>query len=167
VHDAIRHHTWATLRLIDACSSLSDTQLTEPVPAIYGSVIDTLRHLVDSDGWYVFRLMGGQHGHEGLDADADLDAIRTAAMANGLVWEQLLAADPDPEREIVSLNTDGETVHTYVGIRLAQAVHHGTDHRSQICTGLTTLGVEPPDLDVWAYGGSVGRLTVEPPSPDA
>ena len=38
-----------------------------------------------------------------------------------------------------------------MGIRLAQALHHGTDHRSQICTALTTLGVEPPEIDVWAF----------------
>ena len=44
------------------------------------------------------------------------------------------------------------------GIRLAQAVHHGTDHRSQICTGLTTLGIEPPEIDVWAFAWSQGRL---------
>ena len=38
-----------------------------------------------------------------------------------------------------------------MGIRLAQAIHHGTDHRSQVCTALTTLGIEPPAIDVWDY----------------
>jgi uncharacterized damage-inducible protein DinB len=52
-------------------------------------------------------------------------------------------------------------------------VHHGTDHRSQICTALTTLGIEPPLIDVWDYGEAVGRtnevptarLTPTPPPP--
>jgi len=38
-------------------------------------------------------------------------------------------------------------------------IHHGTDHRSQICTALTQLGVEPPEIDVWAYGVASGRIT--------
>jgi uncharacterized damage-inducible protein DinB len=38
------------------------------------------------------------------------------------------------------------------GDRLAHALHHGTDHRSQICTALTSLGVKPPGIDVWESG---------------
>jgi uncharacterized damage-inducible protein DinB len=37
-------------------------------------------------------------------------------------------------------------------------LHHGTDHRSQICTALTALGVEPPGIDAWAYGLQAGRV---------
>ena len=51
-----------------------------------------------------------------------------------------------------------------MGIRLAQARHHGTDHRSQICTALTTLGVEPPSIDVWDFGAQDGRVVEIPPS---
>lgn len=43
------------------------------------------------------------------------------------------------------------------------ALHHGTDHRSQICTVLTTLGVEPPEIDVWDYGMEKGRGFETPP----
>jgi uncharacterized damage-inducible protein DinB len=50
-----------------------------------------------------------------------------------------------------------------VGIRLAQALHHGSDHRSQICTILTSIGIEPPDIDVWAFAWSDGRLVEVPP----
>jgi len=51
-----------------------------------------------------------------------------------------------------------------MGNRLAQALHHGTDHRSQICTALTTLVVEPPLIDVWDFGGEDGRVVeIEPP----
>ena len=47
----------------------------------------------------------------------------------------------------------------------SQALHHGTDHRSQICTALTTLGMEPPLIDVWDFGAEVGRVTEIPPTP--
>jgi uncharacterized damage-inducible protein DinB len=58
----------------------------------------------------------------------------------------------------------GSETHAATGIRLAQVLHHGTDHRSQICTALTTLGMKPPDIDVWAYGEQNGRLVEVPPT---
>ncbi len=52
-HDAMAHHIWATERLIDACEVLTPEQLQTPAPGTYGSVLDTLRHLVSTDGWYL------------------------------------------------------------------------------------------------------------------
>ena len=34
----------------------------------------------------------------------------------------------------------------------AGVLDHGTDHRSQVCTALTALGVEPPKIDVFDFG---------------
>jgi hypothetical protein len=34
---------------------------------------------------------------------------------------------------------------------LLQAIHHGNDHRTHICTVLSVLGLEPPDIDGWSY----------------
>jgi hypothetical protein len=54
---------------------------------------------------------------------------------------------------------DGPKTHAPMGIRLAQALHHGTDHWSQICT-LTTLGVVPPVIEGWDFGKQDGRVEV-------
>jgi len=43
-------------------------------------------------------------------------------------------------------------------------LHHGTDHRSQICTALTTLGLEPPEIDVWDFAWEQGRVQEVPPA---
>ncbi|HEX9124342.1 MAG TPA: hypothetical protein VF984_13465, partial [Actinomycetota bacterium] len=59
---------------------------------------------------------------------------------------------------------DGSETHAPVSIRLAQVLHHGTDHRSQICTVLTTLGIEPPAIDVWDFGLQDGRVVEVPPT---
>ncbi len=46
--------------------------------------------------------------------------------------------------------------------RAVRSAHDdGTDHRSQVCTALTSLGVEPPDIDVWAYARESGRERLE------
>ena len=68
----------------------------------------------------------------------------------------MLAAGPDSEEDIVE-HGDGWDFHSPLGFRLAQVVQHGTDHRSQICTALTSLGVEPPAIDLWAYGDATKR----------
>jgi uncharacterized damage-inducible protein DinB len=39
---------------------------------------------------------------------------------------------------------------------LTQFVHHGNDHRAQICTTLSAHGIEPPDLQVWPYAMDLG-----------
>jgi uncharacterized damage-inducible protein DinB len=67
-----------------------------------------------------------------------------------------LAGAVDGDADTVE-HGDGWEFHAPVGLRLAQVVHHGTDHRSQVCTGLATLGVEPPEIDLWAYGEATGR----------
>ena len=94
----------------------------------------------------------------------DLPELRTVMVGNGAAWSSLLAQDLDADVVVVRHRDDGSESHAPVGIRLAQALHHGTDHRSQICTALTTLGVEPPPIDVWDFAEQDGRLVVVPPA---
>jgi hypothetical protein len=34
---------------------------------------------------------------------------------------------------------------------LIQALHHGNDHRTQICSTLGALDLEVPEIDAWEY----------------
>jgi uncharacterized damage-inducible protein DinB len=79
-------------------------------------------------------------------------------------WSDLLATKPDPDAVLTVTHDDGSKTQATMGIRLAQAVHHGTDHRSHICTVLTTLGVEPPAIDVWDFGAQNGRVVEMSPA---
>lgn len=45
-----------------------------------------------------------------------------------------------------------------VGLILVQAINHGTEHRSQIATILTQLGVEPPNMDGWTFFDASGHM---------
>ena len=161
--DAYRHHAWATLRLLDACSGLTDAQLATTVPGTYGSILDTLRHLVDSDAGYLFVISGGEVPDVIAEA-MDLAGLRGLMERNSAAWERVLASDPDPDRVMVRKRDDGSETHAPLGIRLAQAIHHGTDHRSQVCTALTSLGMEPPFIDVWDFGEDTGRTREIPPT---
>ena len=159
--DAFAHYLWATLRLIDACLTLSPEQLRTAVPGTYSSILDTMRHLVDSDSSYL-RPMTDEPTAV-MDAERlDLPHLRAVMEGHGAAWSRLLAQDLDPDADFVE-HDDGFVRHAPAGIRLAQALHHGTDHRSQICTALTVLGVDPPAIDVWDYGLHSGRSVESAP----
>jgi uncharacterized damage-inducible protein DinB len=160
--DAFGHHVWATLRLIDACLELPPEQLETAVPGTYGSIIDTMRHTVGADASYLFVTTGGRTPQ--IDEDQlDLAELRTVMERHGPAWSELVAEGPDPDAVLVRHRDDGSETSAPIGIRLAQVLHHGTDHRSQICTALTSLGVEPPFIDVWDFGLEDGRVTEVPP----
>ena len=164
LEDAFGHHVWATLRLIDACAGLRPEQLAMPVPGTYGSIIDTMRHTVGADASYLFVTTGGRTST--IDEDhMDLAELRAVMERHGAGWTELLAGDLDPDTVLVRHRDDGSETSAPLGIRLAQALHHGTDHRSQICTALTTIDIEPPGIDVWDYAEATGR-TVDIPAPD-
>ena len=160
--DGFGHHVWATLRLIDSCIALDPEQLGTTVPGTYGSILETLRHLVGADSWYLF-VMTGERTPQIDEDHMDIAELRAAMEADGAAWSSLLAENPDPDHVIVGRHKDGSETHAPMGIRLAQALHHGTDHRSQICTALTSLGVEPPFIDVWDFGAQDGQVVeIEP-----
>ena len=155
--DAFGHHVWATQRLIETCEPLSAEQLATPIAGTYGSIIDTLRHLVAADRSYLTLLSDELADVD--EASLNLPAMRDVMAENDPVW-QAVVAEPDVEDDVVRHRDDGSESHAPLGIRLAQVIHHGTDHRSQVCTGLTGLGITPPDIDVWDYGRTDGRVFV-------
>jgi uncharacterized damage-inducible protein DinB len=161
--DAFAHHVWASLRLLDACLALTPEQLQTNVPGTYGSILDTQRHLVGADASYLAVLSGGRVAQIEED-EMDLAALRAQMAGHGDAWAAVLAGDPDPDAMLTRERDDGSASHAPVGIRLAQVLNHGTDHRSQVCTALTTLGIAPPEIDAWDYAWQRGTLT-ETPAP--
>jgi uncharacterized damage-inducible protein DinB len=163
LQDAFAHHVWATLRVIDACLPLSMEQLGASAEGTYGSILDTVRHTVGADASYLNVTTGGRVPR--IDEDRmDLKELRAVMERHGTAWSELLATNPDPDAVLVRHRDDGSSTGAPMSIRLAQALHHGTDHRSQICTVLTTLGIEPPAIDVWDYGDEDGRVIDVPPT---
>jgi uncharacterized damage-inducible protein DinB len=161
--DAFAHHVWATLRVFDACAGLTAEQIETAVPGTYGSILDTMRHIVGADRSYLFVTTRGRVSI--VDEDRmDLDELRAVMKRNGEAWSELLAEGLDSTEVLVRRWDDGSQTQAPIGIRLAQALHHGTDHRSQICTALTTLGFEPPLIDVWDYGEQAGSVREISPS---
>ena len=160
--DAFAHHVWATLRLIDACLALSPAQLDATVPATDRSILMTMRHLVGNESFELFVATGERGSFIRADG-MGLAELRAAMKDIGTGWSRLLDEGVDPDAVLREVDPDdGYQKHAPMGIRLAQTLHHGTDHRSQICTALTTLGVAPPALDVFSFGLQDGRVVEVP-----
>ena len=152
--DFFQYNLWANLRLLDACSQLSDAQLDFTSKGAYGSVRETLMHLFTAEEGYA------RHFHfTGADPTPALkefttfpgfDELRRRAERSG---KELTAI---AERANLSeiLHLDGGTYDAPLIIILIQAVNHGVDHRSQIATLLSLQDVALPDLDGWAYNDS-------------
>ncbi len=151
---AMAHHIWATRRLLDACDELSREQLVAITPGTYGPIIATLGHLVGADGWYL-SFFDDRAARLEEDESLTIDDFRSVITTNGALWMELLQGDLDPDKDVVE-HGEGWDFHAPVGLRMAQVFHHGTDHRSQVCTALTSLGVTPPLIDLWDYGEATG-----------
>jgi uncharacterized damage-inducible protein DinB len=163
LRDAFDHHAWAQERLLDAVLALTPEQLETTVPGTYGSILDTVRHLVGSDNWYLFVIT--RETFPRIDEDSmSVAELRGTLARSAAEWRRLLDLGLDPDTWLERVHEDGSKTRAPLGLRFAQVLHHGTDHRSQICTALTTLGIEPPPIDLWDYGEATGR-TVEVPPP--
>ncbi|MGZ4147376.1 MAG: hypothetical protein ACXVPL_06690 [Actinomycetota bacterium] len=96
---------------------------------------------------------------EAEEAGLDLAALRGATERNATRWSSFVSRSPDPDAMVTEVDpADGFRRVAPVGMRLAAALQHGSDHRSQICTALTTLDVPPPAIDVWTFGVELGRI---------
>jgi uncharacterized damage-inducible protein DinB len=155
--EAFAHHIWATLRLIDACLPLSPEQLEAGAAGTYGSVLSTLRHIVESDS-FDLSVVSDEKIAEVDEDSIGLAELRTVTVDAGAAWSRLLATDPDPGAVLLEKDDDFERLAS-IGIRLAQALDHGSEHRSQVCTILTSMGVQPPKIDVFDFGLENGTVT--------
>lgn len=155
---AVRHNVWANLELLAFCGTLTDEQRAWKVPGTYGTVHETLQHIVGAENFYLFALTGELPSGGRLAPELrPIEELIERERVNGERIERVLVGDFDPDRVVTRRDRGTATARVIV----AQFVHHGSDHRAHVGTILGAYGVEPPDIDVWAYGTSLGE--VRPP----
>ena len=143
------HNRWANLRAAEVCAGLTDAQLDATVPGTAGSVRETLMHIARAEQSYVRRLSGRQPTYGERDGWPGAEQLRRALDESGRALIDLAeCADPD---EILTGERQGRRSPLPAATVYVQAINHATEHRSQIATILTQLGVEPPDFSGWAW----------------
>jgi uncharacterized damage-inducible protein DinB len=142
------HNNWANHQIIQACTALGDEQLdAEPQSATMGSIRQTLLHLVASQRVYLSLLTLPLA--ERPTVPLTFGELEESARTSG---EGLLALARGEQKPLnAQLQTrDGYVVQPWVV--LVQVINHATEHREQIKSMLSALGVTPPDIDGWDYG---------------
>lgn len=164
LHDLAQHNAWATAQILAFCRELDEPMLNRTVPGTFGTVIETLRHMIDSEASYLFRLTGAWSAYPWrMDEAVGLDALAERAAALATTLERFLAADWDSERLGEARGDEGEVFAVRAGVFLTQALHHANEHRAHVCTILGALGHEPPDVSAWGYALAAGRMTLKTP----
>jgi len=149
-----KHNNWANHQIIRACLALTDEQLDAvPVSATMGTIRETLTHLVRSQHGYLSMLT--LPVEERVRIEPAFDELEAAAATSGAGLLALVRGEtegmPAPLR-----TRDGYLVEPWVV--LAQVINHATEHREQIKSMLTALGVTPPEIDGWDFGLAAGGL---------
>jgi uncharacterized damage-inducible protein DinB len=157
LRELFEHHFWATETLIGHLEGLPAERLDASVPGTYGSMIDTLTHMVDADSRYLLRLRDPSPSPHEDRVGVTLGQLRAEMPEHRARWA---AALDELERgelstQVIDHASDYPDTPDAEGLLLLQAIHHGNDHRTQICSTLGALGEEVPELDgwnFWAYG---------------
>jgi uncharacterized damage-inducible protein DinB len=149
------HNNWANQKIIQSCYALSEEQLdAEPHSVTKGTIRRTLVHLVSSQYSYLRTLT--------LPLEKRLDSptvafteLEESAKMSG---EDLLALARGERKPLKSQfqTRDGYNVEPWV--LMVQIINHATEHREQIKSMLSVLGVTPPDIDGWDYGEATNTL---------
>ena len=153
--DFFQYNLWANLRVLDACTHLSDAQLDATTKGTFGSVRETLMHLFTAEEGYArhFNFTGTAPTPRLADLTTfpGFDELRRRVQRSG---KELIAMAEQTDLNQV-LHLDGETYDAEVIIVLIQAINHGVDHRSQIATLLSQQDIELPCLDAWCYNDAI------------
>ena len=155
LREAFRHNAWATKVLIAHCRDLTPDQLASTAQGTFGTVVDTLNHVVLSDAGYLPRSKVNRPAWSDEDREtADLAELDARVDETAGLWDAYLA-DPLPATDLLLL--DQGAYETQASIPVVQALHHANVHREQVCAIITSCGLEPPDLQAWAYAEATGR----------
>ena len=144
------HNRWANLALVDACLALGDEVLGASSVGGYGPVLATLAHVAGAEERYLLALEGKPRDAPSLEAtDPSLPEVRIHLERSGArLIEVARGLDGDPWLTGVHR---GAAYELPASLFLVQAINHATEHRAQIATTLTQLGVAPPVLDGWTF----------------
>jgi len=148
------HNNWANQKIIEACYALSSEQLdAEPHSVTKGTIRRTLLHLVHSQLGYLSLLT--MLVDERPDVAPTFAELQESAHISG---EGLLALARGDKKPFNPRLQTKDGFYTEPWVVMLQVINHATEHREQIKSMLSALGVNPSDIDGWDYGEATNGL---------
>lgn len=145
-----RYNNWANAQIIAACQKLTAEQLATTAPGTYGTIRDTLAHIIRAEASYVGRMTGDrpQPPFKWEDQPALADISIYAGQVAGALLD---AVQRIPSTSIVHEEANGLFIDYQARLLFLQVVNHGIEHRTNITTILSGLGLQAPTVDGWGY----------------
>jgi len=145
---------WANQRILETAAKATAEQFLEEVGVSYGSLRDTLVHIMSSQWMWLMRWTGTSPRSR-LEADEypDLASIR-ARWGEIEADSQQFLSELTPARlggVVNYLTIEGEPRSYPLWQLMLQQVNHATQHRSEAAVMLTQFGHSPGDLDFVVY----------------
>ena len=154
LEEAYDYACWANRKLFDVISGLTVGDFTRPVAGSYGSVRNTIVHVLSAEAGWLERCGGPKRGPRLNAADFPAaDSVVQKWKTVEVQWREFLAGlhDEDLER-VMDFAIDPAMKHS---MRLAEMVQHtivhGVHHRGQVALLLRLLGRTPGNFDVLFY----------------
>lgn len=148
--ELIRYNNWANAQVIAACQALGPGQLAAAMPGAFGDIRATLEHLIHAEASYIGRITGNRPQppfHWGEQAPLEAVAAFAARVAEAL----LDTVRRTPPTYLVHEEEDGNTIDYHARLLFIQVINHGVEHRTNITTILSSLGLAAPEVDGWGY----------------
>jgi uncharacterized damage-inducible protein DinB len=157
LEQAFRYHRWANLHLLDVCAEPSPEQLELTSPGTYGTIAATWQHLLAAEQRYLARLRGEEPGLSERTPFPGIAELRS--LAERSADELMTAAERIERGERRDFTFRDDRLRLSLWVLALQALHHGNDHRTHICTILGAHDIGYGDMDVWAFSRATGHET--------
>lgn len=147
---------WANKQLIGVVSQLTPEQFTQSVAGSYGSVRNTLVHVLSAEWGWLDRCGGPERGERLNPQDYPTveSLVRVWTQVEGHVRSFLSGLkDEDLTRDIEFAIGGGPKHSVPLGDLMQHAAVHAVHHRGQVALLLRALGYVPGNFDLLLYIG--------------
>jgi len=145
---------WANRRLLDAMAQLAPEQFTQPVAGSYGSIRNTMVHVLSAEAGWLERCGGPRRGPRLNPSDfPTIDSVTQAWSRVEAHVRAFLAtlSDDDLVRNAEYATDRSASVSMPLGELMQHAATHGVHHRGQVALLLRELGFTPGNFDILFY----------------
>jgi len=148
------YNRWANRRTREAVARVSPEQFTRGIGGSYGSLRNTVAHLISSE-WVWLRRWKGTSPTAPPFRDDELTVDNLDSRWQPIELEMQVFVDsltPESVERIISYSTTrGQPFSEPLWQQLQHVVNHSSYHRGQIVTLLRQLGAEPAGTDLIAF----------------
>ena len=137
--------------LLDAIGELSYEEFTSDQGVSRGSIQELLLHLIETEIYWMYTIVGGNPEQEKLDRSkfADINSIRTKWKEVEKITRKMFKDQNEETLQYVkSVRWGDRTVSFTIGKVFIHMATHEVHHRGLIIGLLRKLGYEPPDVNM-------------------